>query len=97
MFFTTSKDRAIESISVKITYRCNFSDIINVNGPTQLGAIFGRSRMVRLRYFRALTYLLAVGVSLATLPGCGVNKIPTLDEQVKAAWSEVLNQYQRLR
>ena len=51
--------------------------------------------MVRLRYFRALTYLLAVAVSLASLPGCGVNKIPTLDEQVKAAWSEVLNQYQR--
>ena len=24
-----------------------------------------------------------------------MNKLPTLDEQVKAAWSEVLNQYQR--
>jgi len=31
----------------------------------------------------------------ATLSGCGVNTIPTLDEQAKAAWSEVLNQYQR--
>ena len=31
----------------------------------------------------------------ASLGGCGVNKIPTLDEQAKAAWSEVLNQYQR--
>src|SRR6267378_6062935 len=50
---------------------------------------------MRLRYFRALTYLLAVGLSLGSLPGCGVNKIPRLDEQVKAAWSEVLNQYQR--
>ena len=50
---------------------------------------------MRLRYFRALTYLTIVAVSLASLPGCGVNKIPTLDEQVKAAWSEVLNQYQR--
>jgi LemA protein len=29
------------------------------------------------------------------LSGCGVNTIPTLDEQVKAAWSQVLNQYQR--
>jgi LemA protein len=29
------------------------------------------------------------------LSGCGVNAIPTLDEQVKGAWSEVLNQYQR--
>lgn len=29
------------------------------------------------------------------LSGCGVNNIPTFDEKAKAAWSEVLNQYQR--
>lgn len=29
------------------------------------------------------------------LSGCGINNIPTYDEQVKAAWSQVLNQYQR--
>ena len=29
------------------------------------------------------------------LSGCGVNNIPTYDEQAKASWSEVLNQYQR--
>jgi len=29
------------------------------------------------------------------LSGCGYNNIPRLDEQVKAAWSEVLNQYKR--
>ena len=41
--------------------------------------------------------LLAVALFLvaATLGGCGVNTIPTLDEQAKAAWSQVLNQYQR--
>jgi LemA protein len=27
--------------------------------------------------------------------GCGYNKLQTQDEQVKTAWSEVLNQYQR--
>ena len=33
---------------------------------------------------------------LATLlSGCGINSIPTYDEEVKAAWSQVLNQYQR--
>ena len=32
----------------------------------------------------------AVGVS-----GCGYNKIQAEDEQIKAAWSEVINQYQR--
>ncbi|WP_199491032.1 LemA family protein [Marinobacter vulgaris] len=29
------------------------------------------------------------------LTGCGINNIPTYDEQVKAAWSQVENQYQR--
>jgi LemA protein len=29
------------------------------------------------------------------LAGCGYNRIQSQDEQVKAAWSEVLNQYQR--
>ena len=34
-------------------------------------------------------------LALLSLPGCGYNNFQTLDEQVKAAWSEVLNQYQR--
>ncbi|HUO69002.1 MAG TPA: LemA family protein [Gammaproteobacteria bacterium] len=35
-------------------------------------------------------------VILATqIAGCGYNKFQTQDEQVKAAWSEVVNQYQR--
>src|SRR5437660_10651361 len=29
------------------------------------------------------------------LSGCGYNQLQSKDEQVKAAWSEVLNQYQR--
>ena len=51
--------------------------------------------LIRLKYLRTLTRLVAFGLVLGGLSGCGVNKIPTLDEQVKAAWSEVLNQYQR--
>ena len=31
----------------------------------------------------------------ATLSGCGYNTLQSTDEQLKAAWSEVLNQYQR--
>src|SRR5580700_6000650 len=50
---------------------------------------------MRFKHFRALTLIAAIGFVLAGVSGCGVNKIPTLDEQVKAAWSEVLNQYQR--
>ncbi len=32
---------------------------------------------------------------LMLLTGCGVNNIPTYDEAATAAWSQVLNQYQR--
>lgn len=32
---------------------------------------------------------------LALLAGCGINNIPTFDEEVKAAWAQVENQYQR--
>jgi len=35
-----------------------------------------------------------VGVGL-TVSGCGYNTIPTLEEQAKARWSDVQNQYQR--
>ena len=42
-----------------------------------------------------LARLIVVLTLAATLAGCGVNTIPTLDEQAKAAWSQVLNQYQR--
>ena len=31
----------------------------------------------------------------SVLSGCGYNTIPTLDEQAKARWSDVQNQYQR--
>nr|WP_245319410.1 LemA family protein [Consotaella salsifontis] len=32
---------------------------------------------------------------LPLLSACGINTIPTLEEQAKASWSEVQNQYQR--
>jgi LemA protein len=34
-------------------------------------------------------------VAALSLSGCGYNEFQRLDEQVKASWSEVLNQYQR--
>ena len=43
---------------------------------------------------RAWAAALALVATLG-LSGCGYNNFQTLDEQVKAAWSEVLNQYQR--
>ena len=43
---------------------------------------------------RSLAWLVALLASLQ-LAGCGYNDFQRLDEQVKAAWAEVLNQYQR--
>ncbi|HEX5371272.1 MAG TPA: LemA family protein [Aquabacterium sp.] len=46
-----------------------------------------------------LTRRLALGLAAATLSlsltGCGYNDFQRLDEQTKASWAEVLNQYQR--
>ncbi len=44
--------------------------------------------MRNLRIFLATLLVLS-------LTGCGYNNFQTTDEQVKASWSEVLNQYQR--
>jgi LemA protein len=42
------------------------------------------------------TVLPALGLLAAVLlSGCGYNTLQTQDEQVKSAWSEVINQYQR--
>jgi len=43
---------------------------------------------------RKLHVTLAI-ILVLSLAGCGINRLPALDEQVKASWSEVLNQYQR--
>lgn len=44
-----------------------------------------------------LRMLLAAGAVLlgSLLSGCGYNTLQSTDEQIKAAWAEVLNQYQR--
>ena len=39
--------------------------------------------------------LIAVLLLTSLLNGCGYNTLVSSDEQVKAAWSEVVNQYQR--
>src|SRR3954453_17204931 len=40
-------------------------------------------------------WLRAVPLVLLLLSGCGYNTLQQADEQTKASWSEVLNQYQR--
>ncbi len=45
-----------------------------------------------IRFARTPVLLLALGLMISA---CGVNTIPTLEEQAKAKWSDVQNQYQR--
>jgi LemA protein len=45
-----------------------------------------------LRLVRISIVVSGLGILLA---GCGVNNIPTYQEDAKAKWSQVLNQYQR--
>jgi LemA protein len=45
--------------------------------------------------FRIFPALLLMALLLPVLSACGYNTIPTAEENAKAAWSEVLNQYQR--
>jgi len=44
---------------------------------------------------RSFSRLLCLAVLASLLSGCGYNAIQQKDEQVKAGWAEVLNQYKR--
>lgn len=45
-------------------------------------------------FSNARAFVLAL-IAAVSLSGCGYNNFQSLDEQVKASWAEVLNQYQR--
>jgi len=45
--------------------------------------------------FRLVRLPVLLVLIATTLAGCGVNAIPTYEENAKAKWSDVLNQYQR--
>lgn len=46
-------------------------------------------------YLSRFSAALAIVVVAGALAGCGVNNIPTYEQDAKAKWSEVLNQYKR--
>jgi LemA protein len=53
------------------------------------------SRAISLSRPRPALSALFLALMLPLLSACGFNTIPTNEERAKAAWSEVLNQYQR--
>ncbi len=52
-------------------------------------------RLSSPRAFRLPAIMTLFAIMPPMLAGCGYNTIPTAEENAKAAWSEVLNQYQR--
>lgn len=51
--------------------------------------------MTRRSIFKPLLLSTVLATSSVGLTGCGYNNLQAQDEQVTAAWSEVVNQYQR--
>jgi len=52
------------------------------------------SRTAMSRLMKSLLALM-LALSASLLGGCGYNTLQRTDEQIKAAWAEVINQYQR--
>src|ERR1700709_2741263 len=48
--------------------------------------------VISMSRIRALFFITLLGL---TVSGCGYNNIPTLEEQAKAKWGDVQNNYQR--
>src|SRR5262249_3662367 len=63
-------------------------------GDAGLGTMVRRDSSMNLVVSRlfAIVLLICIGSSLS---GCGYNTIPTKEEEAKARWSDVQNQYQR--
>jgi LemA protein len=55
--------------------------------------MFSDPTLLRWRPLR--TRVVPLLLACLLLSGCGINTIPTLEEQAKGAWSQVQNQYQR--
>jgi LemA protein len=53
------------------------------------------TQMMLISVFRSVATTASLVGAALLLAGCGYNSLQTQDEQVKSAWSEVINQYQR--
>lgn len=50
---------------------------------------------MHIKRYRYTLQLAVIMLMTSLVAGCGINNIPTYDEQVKSAWAQVENQYQR--
>ena len=51
--------------------------------------------MIAFRRFGTLAPLVALSLAAASLSGCGLNSVPTAEENVNAKWADVQSEYQR--
>jgi LemA protein len=68
--------------------------IYSESRDTAASPVTGDTQMHDSYRFSSLRMLASL-LLLVTLTGCGINNIPSYDEQVKSAWAQVENQYQR--
>ena len=66
--------------------------LMRIKGAPPFTASIECMQLIRSSTMRRILAILLLSLSLA---GCGYNKFQSTDEQIKASWSEVLNQYQR--
>ncbi|MCI0600272.1 MAG: hypothetical protein L0Y60_12270, partial [Beijerinckiaceae bacterium] len=66
--------------------------LMNLSGKPSLNLVQSSRAATVLLHLRALFVVAALGAGVS---GCGYNTIPTFEEQAKAKWGDVQNQYQR--
>src|SRR5689334_13889681 len=78
-----SQESTVSAAAIRSS-ACN----LRAEPPRRMGSTIRRRPMKRIALFLLAAATLALG-------GCGYNDMQRSDEQVKAAWAEVVNQYQR--
>src|SRR3546814_16397924 len=82
-------------MSLVLVFMCLIFFFLMIRRPprsTRTDTLFPFTTLFRST--RLMTALLAP-VAIVSLSGCGINSIPTAEEDVKARWADVENQYQR--
>jgi LemA protein len=88
MLFLAAQNERPRRFAVKCLLKENIMAGMLYTTTTSRRRFASNNLSIGLRAFAAI-------VIAMTVSGCGINTIPTLEEQAKGAWSQVQNQYQR--
>jgi LemA protein len=87
---SAARDRIRHCFTVAYIEICYFKQNILTKKPFISGNDIFKGIIMKNLFLKLCAVLLVLN-----LTGCGYNKFQSLDEESKASWSEVLNQYQR--